>query len=121
MSTARWHEGVVPRVDAFDAWTESCGWEIETPAPEKFMRFHAALSEWAFSERHRRTSARRPTRACTSPSTTSRPPWNASSPWGTLERPRVELGGDDRWFGVYRDPTGVSFGMWTANPEQTQG
>ncbi|MCB7135802.1 hypothetical protein LGQ04_04440 [Cellulosimicrobium marinum] len=32
---------------------------------------------------------------------------------GVVERTRVSLGGDDRWFGIFRDPTGVSFGMWT--------
>lgn len=32
---------------------------------------------------------------------------------GLVERSRVALGGDDRWFGIFRDPTGVSFGIWT--------
>jgi predicted enzyme related to lactoylglutathione lyase len=37
---------------------------------------------------------------------------------GTVDRARTELGGDDRWFGVFRDPTGVLFGLWTRNPER---
>ncbi|AWG02153.1 GNAT family N-acetyltransferase [Clavibacter michiganensis subsp. insidiosus] len=37
---------------------------------------------------------------------------------GTVERARTELGEDDRWFGVFRDPTGVSFGLWTRNPQR---
>ena len=35
---------------------------------------------------------------------------------GQVERTRTELGGDDRWFATALDPTGVSFGMWTAYP-----
>ena len=29
---------------------------------------------------------------------------------------RIALGGDDRWFGTFRDPAGVSFGLWTQLP-----
>jgi predicted enzyme related to lactoylglutathione lyase len=32
---------------------------------------------------------------------------------GAVERRRTALGGDDRWFAVVTDPSGVSFGMWT--------
>jgi hypothetical protein len=35
---------------------------------------------------------------------------------GTLERGRTSLGGNDRWFAIVRDPSGVSFGLWTPNP-----
>lgn len=35
---------------------------------------------------------------------------------GQIERGRTELGGDDRWFATALDPTGVSFGVWTAHP-----
>jgi predicted enzyme related to lactoylglutathione lyase len=35
---------------------------------------------------------------------------------GQVERWRVTLGGSDRWFGTMLDPSGVSFGLWTANP-----
>jgi predicted enzyme related to lactoylglutathione lyase len=47
-------------------------WEIESPDPEAFQRFHAELWSWTF-----------------------------------------ELGGDDRWFALALDPSGVSFGLWT--------
>jgi hypothetical protein len=33
---------------------------------------------------------------------------------GRVERGRTALGGGDRWFTTALDPTGVSFGMWTA-------
>lgn len=32
---------------------------------------------------------------------------------GFVERSRTELGDDDRWIGTFRDPTSVSFGLWT--------
>jgi predicted enzyme related to lactoylglutathione lyase len=35
---------------------------------------------------------------------------------GRVERRRVALGGDDRWCAAFRDPTGVSFGLWTEHP-----
>jgi predicted enzyme related to lactoylglutathione lyase len=34
---------------------------------------------------------------------------------GQVERSRTALGGADRWFATALDPTGVSFGMWTAS------
>ena len=34
---------------------------------------------------------------------------------GTVERSRTDLGGDDRWFATFREPTGISVGLWTAN------
>ncbi len=37
---------------------------------------------------------------------------------GVVERARIALGGGDRWFGVFRDPTGVSCGLWTVHPER---
>jgi hypothetical protein len=38
---------------------------------------------------------------------------------GTVERTRISLGGDDRWFAVLRDAAGISIGVWTANPPPT--
>ena len=35
---------------------------------------------------------------------------------GKVERSRTHLGGDDRWFATFTDPTGVSIGLWTARP-----
>ena len=40
---------------------------------------------------------------------------------GRVECARTLLGGDDRWFATALDPTGVSFGMWTANPPAASG
>jgi len=36
----------------------------------------------------------------------------------TVERARVFLGSDDFWFANVRDPQGMSFGLWTANPRK---
>ncbi|MDK1327074.1 VOC family protein [Arthrobacter sp. zg-Y1143] len=118
-------------------------WEIETSDPEEFMRFHSELSGWSFEPAfagtelgadywviHADGSEIGGLQRASTPAT---PP--AAGPrlyvavedlesaldrvvalGGSVERSRVELGGDDRWFGIYCDPTGVSFGMWTANP-----
>ena len=34
---------------------------------------------------------------------------------GQVERQRTALGGADRWFSIVRDPSGISFGLWTPN------
>lgn len=36
---------------------------------------------------------------------------------GSVERARVALDGN-QWFALFRDPAGVLFGLWTANPER---
>ena len=33
-----------------------------------------------------------------------------------IERSRIALGGDDRWFAIITDPAGVSIGLWTTSP-----
>lgn len=33
-----------------------------------------------------------------------------------VERSRIFLGTDDFWFANLRDPLGLSFGLWTAQP-----
>ena len=33
-----------------------------------------------------------------------------------VERERTYLGADDFWFANFRDPQGISVGLWTANP-----
>lgn len=120
-------------------------WEVETPDPERFMQFHAALSDWSFESEFADSElgadywvirvAGRDLGGLQRASPTAPPPAAGSRLYvavddleaaldrvvelgGSVERSRVELGGDDRWFGIYRDPTGVSFGMWTANPER---
>lgn len=120
-------------------------WEIETAEPERFRRFHAALSGWSFASAFEDTELGADywiieqdgegigglQRAPSAP-----PPSVGTRVYlavddlegaldrvvelgGTVERPRIALGGDDRWFGVFQDPTGVSFGLWTEHPART--
>lgn len=118
-------------------------WEVETADPDAFMRFHASLSGWSFEPAFAATELGADywviSAAGAGIGGLQRAPAGAAPPsagprlyvavddleaaldrvvalGGSVERSRVELGGDDRWFGIYRDPTGVSFGMWTANP-----
>lgn len=119
-------------------------WEIESRDPEEFMRFHAGLSGWTFESAFAGTELGADywvihaderelgglQRAASSASPSAGPRLYVEvddlesaldrvvALGGSVERSRVELGGDDRWFGTYRDPTGISFGMWTANPAQ---
>jgi hypothetical protein len=37
---------------------------------------------------------------------------------GSIERRHTALGGADHCFGIYRDPTRTSFGLWTATPRE---
>lgn len=37
-----------------------------------------------------------------------------------VERDRTALGGEDRWFATIADPSGVSFGLWTAEAARTR-
>jgi predicted enzyme related to lactoylglutathione lyase len=82
-------------------------WEVESPDPEAFQRFHGVLWGWDFQPAFAGTEL-------------------GADYWvilaggrgigGTVERARTELGGDDRWFATVLDPTGVSIGLWTENP-----
>lgn len=119
-------------------------WEIETADPEAFQRFHAALSGWSFEpafadselgadywivqhEGQGIGGLQRASSSASTPSVGTRVYLAVDDLEGTLERvvelggeverSRIALGGDDRWFGVFRDPTGVSFGLWTEHPE----
>ena len=117
-------------------------WEIETPDPEVFQRFHAAMWGWAFqrafedseleadywiiqADGHGIGGLQR--------AATSTPPHAGTRLYvevddledtlkrveaygGCVERRRTALGGADRWYGTASDPTGVTFGMWTAHP-----
>jgi len=117
-------------------------WEIETPAPEAFQRFHGALWGWAFEAAfgdtaldadywiikagdtsigglQRSASESRPhagTRLYVEVADLEEVLRQVQALGGLVERTRTELGGDDRWFATALDPTGVSFGMWTAHP-----
>lgn len=115
-------------------------WEVETPDPERFQQFHAALSGWAFEAAFQDTDLGADywiiqqdgegiggvQRASVSPCAGTRVYLAVDDLeaalrrvvelGGTVERTRTALGGDDRWFGVFSDMTGVSFGLWTAQP-----
>ena len=118
-------------------------WEIETADPRLFQRFHAALSGWSFEPAFRDTDLgaddwiiqqdgqsigglQQATSAAAEPLAGTRvylavddleaTLTQVIELGGTIERSRVELGGDDRWFGIIQDPTGVSLGLWTKNP-----
>jgi predicted enzyme related to lactoylglutathione lyase len=118
-------------------------WEIETSEPEAFQRFHADLFGWSFAPAFADTDLgadywiiqtdgrgigglQRADAGAPSPSAGVRmyletddleaTLLRVEGRGGTVERGRTALGGDDRWFAVFRDPVGVSFGLWTAEP-----
>ncbi|HWV49136.1 MAG TPA: VOC family protein [Microbacterium sp.] len=123
---------------------EQVWWEIETPDPERFQQFHAALSGWTFTPAFADTEfgadywiiqaagcgigglRRSGTQAA--PAAGSRLYFSAddleatldrvSELGGVIERSRTLLGEEDRWFATFRDPTGVSFGVWTPHPSR---
>jgi predicted enzyme related to lactoylglutathione lyase len=118
-------------------------WEIETPDPLAFQRFHAELSGWRFEPAFAGTAlgadywiirdgevsigGLQRASAGVRPSAGVRLYIEVADLEGTLrrieslggriERRRTELGGDDRWFATALDATGVSFGLWTASPQ----
>lgn len=121
-------------------------WEIETAEPERFQTFHAALSGWAFRPAFAETGLgadywiirqegqgigglQRGAAAAPRPSVGTRVYLAVDDLesaldrvvdlGGRVERTRTELGGDDRWFATFQDPTGISFGLWTARPVTT--
>jgi predicted enzyme related to lactoylglutathione lyase len=117
-------------------------WEVESAHPDRFQRFHEALSGWTFRSAladselgadywiiqqegegigglQRASSAATPsvgTRVYLAVDDLESTLGRVVELGGTVQRSRVALGGADRWFGVFRDPTGVSFGLWTENP-----
>jgi predicted enzyme related to lactoylglutathione lyase len=117
-------------------------WEIETPAPEVFQRFHGAMWGWAFEPAFANTELNadywiikadgksigglqrsagdaRPhagTRLYVEVADLEETLTEVEARNGRVERFRTGLGSDDRWFATALDPTGVSFGMWTAHP-----
>jgi predicted enzyme related to lactoylglutathione lyase len=119
-------------------------WEIETPAPERFQEFHGALWGWTFQLAFAGTDLGADYWIIGSGGTSLGGLQRAASPaephpgtrlylevadleatvreavrlGGQVERGRTALGGADRWFAVVRDPSGVSFGLWTPNPGQ---
>lgn len=120
-------------------------WEVETPNPERFQQFHALLFAWAFDPafedseldvdywiiqhegegigglQRARATASGPaagTRVYLAVEDLEAELARVVELGGIIERERTELGGDDRWFGVFRDPVGVSFGLWTEYPRE---
>jgi predicted enzyme related to lactoylglutathione lyase len=117
-------------------------WEIESPDPEAFQRFHGALWGWDYQPAFADTELGADYWIIKSDgssvgglqrSADARPPHagvrlyfqvddleltlkRAVELGGRVERSRVALGGADRWFGIALDPSGVSFGLWTENP-----
>jgi predicted enzyme related to lactoylglutathione lyase len=118
-------------------------WEILTAEPESFQRFHSALSGWAFERAFAETElgadywiiqqdgrgvgglqrgvvsdpqAQGGARVYLPVDDLEATLLRVVELGGRVERTRVDLGGDDRWFGTFQDPTGVSFGLWTENP-----
>ena len=118
-------------------------WEVESADPEEFQRFHAALSGWSFEPAFGDSNIgadywiilhggdgigglQRASSDAVAPSVGTRiyivvddletTLNKVVELGGTVERGRTALGGDDRWYGTFRDPTGISFGLWTGNP-----
>jgi predicted enzyme related to lactoylglutathione lyase len=117
-------------------------WEIETPDPESFRRFHGAMWGWEFARAFDDTelgadywiiSAGGPGIGGLQRSAANQPPRAGARLYlavddlelslarceelgGRTERARTALGGDDRWFATVLDPSGVSFGLWTEHP-----
>jgi predicted enzyme related to lactoylglutathione lyase len=117
-------------------------WEIETPDPEAYQRFHAAMWGWTFEAAfagsdlgadywivkagpeslgglQRCAGGARPqagARLYVEVADLERTLGKVEARGGRIERSRTALGGDDRWFATALDPSGVSFGMWTSNP-----
>lgn len=133
MQPARCHALPVPGI----VW-----WEIETPDPEAFQRFHAAMWGWTFErafenselkadywiiqsggrgigglQRAATTTAPHPgTRLYVEVDDLELALDEVQVHGGRVERRRTGLGGEDRWYGTVLDTSGVAFGLWTQNP-----
>ena len=118
-------------------------WEVETPLVDEFQRFHAAMWGWSFRPGFQGTELDRDywIIAAADSSTVgglqrslSSSPLRAGTRFylevddleatlaqavasgAAIERSRIALGGDDRWFAIITDPAGVSIGLWTTSP-----
>jgi predicted enzyme related to lactoylglutathione lyase len=122
--------------------SEIVWWEIETPDPEAFQRFHTTMWGWDFQRAFENSELTadywiiqvngRGIGGLQRAATSSPPHAGArlyvqvddleealervTAGGGRIERRRTALGGADRWYGTALDPTGVTFGMWTAKP-----
>jgi predicted enzyme related to lactoylglutathione lyase len=122
--------------------TDVVWWEIETRAPESFQVFYSALWGWTFepafadaglgadywlirSGEQTLGGLQRAAPGSAPPSAGARlyalvedleeTLRRVTALGGQVERGRTALGGADRWFALIRDPSGVSFGLWTPN------
>ncbi len=116
-------------------------WEVETPWPDRFREFHGAMWGWTFEPAFEDAGIGRywivkehmsATIGGLWESAALRPPVAGARMYlvvedleatlayavghgASIERQRTGLGGDDRWFAIFRDPAGVSWGIWTDN------
>ena len=115
-------------------------WEVETPNPEAFQDFHAAMWGWTFESAfdntelgagywivregangigglQRSDGESTPAvgvRLYVAVDNLEHALQRSANLGAVVERERTALGGDDRWFATITDPSGVSFGLWTA-------
>jgi len=124
-------------------------WEIVTPDPERFQEFHGPLWGWSFRTEFQgpeseleadywlvmtgdqvigglqrgATGDPRPVagvRLYVEVDDLEDTFDQVVASGGLVERTRTALGGEDRWYGTVFDPTGVSLGVWTANPARVE-
>jgi predicted enzyme related to lactoylglutathione lyase len=115
-------------------------WEVESPDPTVFREFHGRLWRWRFRQEfadsdlgtdywvildgQRGIGGLQSTQSAPAPGVrlylevgdlegTLR---DIERHRGRMTRRRTHLGDDDRWFAQFDDPTGISFGLWTAHP-----
>ena len=121
-------------------------WEVETPTPEAFQNFHAAMWGWAFESAFedselgadywivregslgigglqrsvRESMPITGVRLDLAVDDLENALQQAVNLGAVVERGRTALGGEDRWFATIVDPSGVSFGLWTAAAKRSQ-
>jgi predicted enzyme related to lactoylglutathione lyase len=120
-------------------------WEIETPDPDGSQRFYGELFGWTFRKDFDQPgsqldraywiiesdgralgglqralpgapAAQVGVRLYVEVSDLEAVLAQAEALGAEVERVRTYLGADDFWFANFRDPQGISVGLWTANP-----
>lgn len=119
-------------------------WELEHPHPERFQKFHAELWGWTFRAAFEDielggdywiiesatgaalggiqrvpdavTATRGGVRLYVEVADLEDAFDRSVAAGARVGMTRTDLGGDDRWFGIITDPTGVSLGLWTDQP-----
>ena len=120
-------------------------WEVETDLPALFQQFHGKLWGWTFVPAFAGTELQADywviqhegadvgglqraasevlsagVRVYLSVDDLEATLERAVSMGGASERERVALDGG-QWFALFRDPAGVQFGLWTAQPRAEAG